>query len=139
MKAHILTMSMIAISIVSYAQQTINNKIPVAVQASFSKMYPLAGKVKWNKEDGGYEAGFIKDKVSYSVLLDEHGKLIETEVGISFQELPVLTKQYIASHFKNAKLTETARITDSTGKVTYEVEINHKDVMFNDKGVALKP
>lgn len=139
MKANILTMSLIAISIASYAQQAVKDKVPAAVQSSFSKMYPLAGKVTWGKEDGNYEASFIKDKVSHSVLIDGHGKVIETEVGITFRELPLATRQYIAAHFKNAKITETARITDSKGKVTYEAEINRKDVLFNDKGIALKP
>jgi len=139
MKATILMMSMIAISIGSYAQRAVKAGIPAAIQSSFSRMYPLAEKVKWDKEDGNYEASFTQGRVSNSVLLDRQGKVVETEVGIAFQELPLITRQYIATHFKNTKITETARITDSKGKVTYEAEINHKDVLFNDKGIVLNP
>lgn len=139
MKANILTMGIIAIGIASYAQQPIKSKVPAAVQSSFSKMFPLADNTKWDKENGSYEASFVTDKVAHSVLLDGHGKVIETEVGITFQELPLVARQYLTAHFKNAKITETAKITDSKGKVTYEAEINRKDVLFNDKGIALKP
>ena len=41
------------------AQKIAASKVPAAVKASFTKQYP-GTTAKWEKEDGGFEAGFFE-------------------------------------------------------------------------------
>ena len=48
----------IATGTFSCAQKKVNP--PTAVITAFNKQFPGATKIKWEKEDGKYEAGFVQ-------------------------------------------------------------------------------
>jgi hypothetical protein len=45
---------------------------------------------------------------------------------------------YIKTNYKDKKIRESAKITNSTGVVTYEAEVDDKDVIFDSNGKFLK-
>lgn len=112
-------------------------EIPAAVKLAFANHYPTVKKVKWDKEQSGYEAGFKLNNTLQSVLFDITGKVLETETEITVNALPFAAQNYLAKTFKNAKIKEAAKITDMKGKMTYEAEINGKDILFDVNGTVI--
>lgn len=108
--------------------------LPAAVKAAFAKHFPKAKEVKWEIEDGKFEAEFKLDKKEQSAVFDANGTLLETEVEVSASEVPKSALEYAQSHYPDKKVKETARITDAKGVVTYEVEVAGKDLMFDSNG-----
>lgn len=110
--------------------------VPALVKQAFEKQY--AGiKVKWDNEDGKYEAGFKHNGHKMSVLYNSNGVVEETEMDIPVSQLPSVVMSYINQH-KLGKVSEAAKITKSNGVVNYEAEINGKDIIFDAAGKFLK-
>ncbi|MDQ6814328.1 MAG: hypothetical protein M3040_11365 [Bacteroidota bacterium] len=43
-------------------------------------------------------------------------------------------QNYIKSQYKRTSINEAALVTDANGKITYEAEVAHKDVVFDEHG-----
>ena len=120
------------------AQKVLQRDVPSSVKTSLQKQFPDAKNVKWEKEDRNYEAGFKVKETGYSVLLNASGNVIETEVVISINSLGSQIKEYVAKNYPGHKIKEAAKITDGRGIVTYEAEVNGKDLIFDNAGNFLK-
>ena len=105
--------------------------VPPAVKAAFNKEYSKATNVKWDKEDGKYEASFHFNNHNMSVLYDDKGSVTETETAIPIDALPKAAKQYASS---KGTIKDAAKIVDANGVLQYEAEVNHKDLIFDSKG-----
>ena len=66
--------------------------------------------------------------------MDASGNILETEVEINMDNLPANAKSYISKNYAGQKIKESAKITDSKGAVTYEAEVNGKDLIFDSNG-----
>lgn len=126
------------ITSLTFAQKTQDKNVPAAVKSSFQKQYPDAKEVKWEKENGNYEAEFEQTETDYSVLLDASGNILETEIEISSDALPAKAKEYISKNYAGQKIKEAAKIIDAKGTVTYEAEIKGTDLLFDSNGVFIK-
>lgn len=111
---------------------------PAAVKAAITKLYPTAKNVKFEKEDGDYEAGFKHNGKSMSVVLDANGTVKETEMEIAISELPAAVRDYVAKQMPGKKIKEAAEIVDAKGVKTYEAEVGGKDLMFDSAGKLLQ-
>lgn len=120
------------------AQEVKPENVPAAVKAEFSKLYPSVKTVKWEKENGAYEAGFEMDKVEYSVLLDAAGKVMETENEIPVSKLPAAAQAYLSKNYPGQKVKEAAQIIDAKGVITFEAELETGDVIFTAEGQFIK-
>jgi len=120
-----------------FAQKLAASKVPANVRATFAKMYPSA-KAKWEVEAGKYEAGFKQDGNTMSVLIDKDGVLAETETGIKVTALPAPVLAYVKEHYAGKAIKEGAKITRADGTVTYEAEVDGKDVIFDASGKFIK-
>lgn len=131
---------LVAVAEVSFANaQKISDKdVPSVVKSVLLKNYPNAKELKWEKEKGNYEAGFEVAKTDYSVLIDASGNILETEIEIKMDALPATAKIYVSKNYAGQKIKEVAKITDSKGFTTYEVEVNGKDLIFDNSGKFLK-
>jgi hypothetical protein len=105
--------------------------VPRAVKAEFAKAYPNVAKVKWEKEDGKYEASFKQNGHKMSVLYSADGAVNETETTIGINELPAAAKKYASSR---GKIKEAAIIVAADGSKQYEAEVGKKDLLFNERG-----
>lgn len=120
------------------AQKISKKEVPPVLKSALQKHYPDAKQLKWEKENANYEAEFEIEKSAYSVLMDASGNILETEIEININALPVNVKDYISKTYPRKKITEVAKITDSNGVITYEAEVNRMDLIFDNSGKFLK-
>ena len=122
---------------VLFAQKSIS--VPEVVKTSFTQKYPSATHVIWEKENGNYEANWGgKSNEDNSAIFTPSGAFIEIAKAISVKDLPGSATNYIKNHYKNAVVNEAALVTDAKGKISYEAEVNHKDVVFDKNGNFVK-
>ncbi len=116
-----------------------NIQVPQGVKEAFTKKYPEATHVIWEKEKGNYEANWGgKSNEDNSAMYSPKGEFIEIAKAIPVSQLPASAKDYVKNNFKNASINEASIVTDAKGKVTYEAEVNHKDVIFSNDGNFIK-
>ena len=125
------------------AQKLKAAQVPTAVVAGFNQHFAQAKEVKWEKEDGNYEAEFEQGKAEQSALLNASGELLETETELPVAQLPAPVRAALASRYAGCKITEAAKIVAAgTGAVTYEAEIvksgKKQDVLFDAEGQEVK-
>lgn len=116
-----------------------NIKLPGSVTSTFDKLYPNAVNVKWDKEGNDeFEASFAKGTQHLSVVIDEDGKLLETETAIAINELSTPIQHFISKNYSGYKITEAAKIVDYKGRVMLEAEVTKanekKDLLFDQHG-----
>ena len=128
MKKIIILLVVIAIAFQAKAQKLDASKVPAAVKEAFAKKYPKITSVKWEMEDGEYEASFKQDGKSMSTLQDSNGNITETEVDIKVADLPASVTSYVKQHYKGKAIKEGARITKANGEINYEAEVSGTDV-----------
>ena len=141
-----------AVSTASFAQKEKDEKgeksekeskqkvsVPAVVKTALSKKYPAATKVTWEKENGNYEANWGgKGGEDNSVQFTPKGDFIEIVNAISVSQLPAPVVAYVKEHYKGAKITEAGKVTDAKGKISYEAEVNGKDIIFDENGKFVK-
>lgn len=112
-----------------------SDKILPAARAAFSKEFPKAINVDWDKEeDGSLEANFEQDGKHNSATFFADGKLKEVELEISEAALPAPVRQRMQTDYPNTSIKASAQITDAAGKIMYEVEANGKELFFDANG-----
>ena len=119
------------------AQKIKESEVPAAVKTSFDKNFS-GQTAKWEKEDGNFEAGFKKDGKNMSATFKPDGTFLETEIAIKESEFPTGVMDYIKTNYKGKKIKESAKITSAANTVTYEAEIEGKDVIFDSNGKFIK-
>jgi len=120
------------------AQTMKEREVPVAVVSKINSLYPDASKMKWEGEDGMYEASFMSDKKELSVLLTRDGQVIVTEEEVATNSLPGSIMQYIGMHHPTSKVSEANLVTDNLGAVQYEVEVDGIEYLFDSTGQFLR-
>jgi len=126
-----------AICICGYGQKIKDSEVPDAVKTSFTKIYPGVTP-KWEKEKRDYEAEFKKDSKSMSATFEPSGTLLKSEIIIKESEFPATAITYLKTNYKGKHVKEYAKITGSDGGVTYEAEVEGRDVVFDNAGKFLK-
>lgn len=103
-----------------------DGEAPQVVLNNFKKAYPEAKKVKWEVEDGNYEAEFKMNKKEMGILYNSNGDVLETEVQIGLDELPATVNEYVAANHPGFKLDEAFKV-EKDRVTSYEVEIENDD------------
>ena len=52
--------------------------------------------------------------------------------------VPKNITSYVHSHYKGARITKAERVTDALCIKSFEVEVNHKDIIFDEQGHFIK-
>jgi hypothetical protein len=124
---------------VAVAQKVKSNDVPAAVKSALAKKYPSATDVVWEKEKGNFEANWGgRSKEDNSVVFTPAGAFVEQVVAIPVSSLPPAVATYVKQHYPGAKITEAGKVTDAAGKTSYEAEVNHKDLVFDETGKFIK-
>ena len=109
------------------------------LKAPRQKNTPEAAKISWEKEKGNYEANWGgKSGEDNSVQFTPAGNFIEIVKAIPASQLPQTIAPYIKSHYNNAKISEAGLVTDANNKISYEVEVKGKDLIFDENGNFVK-
>ncbi|MBE7173017.1 MAG: PepSY-like domain-containing protein [Williamsia sp.] len=125
--------------VTAYGQDIKADKVPAPVKSALVKKYPEAKGVSWEKEDGNYEANWGgKSGEDNSVQFTPSGDFIEIVHAITVNQLPPAALTYIKSNYKGAKIKEAGKVTDAKGKITYEAEVNKKELVFDENGNFVK-
>jgi len=138
MKKSIIVIALIMVSLVSFSQKTKEQNIPQIVKNALLQKFPKAKEIKWDKEGKNFEASFDLNNVDNSVLFNQEGKIVETEIEIKVNQLPKNALQYLNDHYKNQKVKEAAKIITEKGNLIYEAEIKGKDLFFDENGNFIK-
>lgn len=133
MKMNIITALLLGAVIGSASAQSVGeSRVPVSVKTAFTGKYAGAKQVKWDKEDGAWEASFDLNGQKQSAVFTANGTQTELETQIPVAKLPEAARTYIKSRKKTIR--EAAEITDAAGKKYYEAEAGGKDYLFNAEG-----
>src|SRR5579862_186615 len=123
----------------SYSQNIKAENVPLVVRSALQQKYPAVRHVTWEKEKGNFEANWGgRSGEDTSVQFDPSGNFIEFSKSIPANKLPAATLAYIKNHFKGAKVSEATKITNASGKISYEAEVNRKDLLFDSEGKFLR-
>ena len=140
-----LTAVLFALSNATFAQKENEGNehinVPAVVKSANMKKFPESKThhITWEKEKGNYEANWGgKDGEANSVTYTPSGTFKEIVKEISVNELPKNTQAYIKEHYKNTRFGDIGKVLDAQGKTSYEVEVNRKDVIFNESGNFVK-
>ena len=134
MKNIICIMFVLVICSAANAQDLKEADVPAAVKAKFALLYPEVKNVKWEKENGNYEAEFGQSKIETSIIFDAAANLIQTEHEIPVSELPKGVNDYSSQNLKSKKPVEATKILSASGVITYEAEIGNIDYLFDASG-----
>lgn len=138
MKTLFLVALMSIIAANGFAQEAKKTAIPSNILQAFNKNFKGAKEVKWDKEDNNYEASFDYNGSDNSVLFNQEGKIVETEIEIKVSQLPKNALQYLNDNYKNQKVKEAAKIVTEKDNLIYEAEIKGKDLFFDENGNFIK-
>ncbi|MGZ3839271.1 MAG: PepSY-like domain-containing protein [Flavisolibacter sp.] len=109
--------------------------VPHAVKNAFAQKYPEARQVNWETEKGNFEANWGgKSGEDNSALFTPAGQFMEIAKAIKIKELPSSVLAYVKEHYKKSSISEAAIVTDAKGKISYEAEVNHRDIKFDEHG-----
>ncbi len=140
-----LAMVLFAICSTTFAQENEGSSekitVPAVVKDACMKKYPdsKTHHITWEKENGNYEANWGgKDGEANSVTYTPAGVFVEIVQEMEMKDLPTGIQSYVKTHYKNAKFGDVGKVLDAQGKTSYELEINRKDVIFDDKGNFVK-
>lgn len=136
MKTRIALFLLFAFAVSLSAQDA---KVSKKAKEAFAKLHPSATEVKWSKEgEKEFEVSFKDGEIEGSLVLNKKGDVLETETIIAKSELPSEALKFVKENHPDHKITEAAKIVDSKGNVTFEIEItksNKKtDLIFDKDG-----
>ena len=138
----VLHVSIIGVCFASLMACAQNDNTPKQVLNSFSKKFPTAKSVKWDKEnETEWEAEFKLDGTKYSANFDTNGNWKETEHKLKLSEVPEQIKMALTSAFPNSKI-EAAELSETSTGTVYEFDIEKGDtdmeIVIDTKGNILK-
>jgi Putative beta-lactamase-inhibitor-like, PepSY-like len=115
-----------------------NSEIPSAVKAKFESLHPGVIVEEWEKDGSLYEAEYQINKIEYSDVFDASGNLVKTEMEISVSQLPTTISDYFSKNYPGKRIKSASKITDASGKISYEAEIGDLEFIFDQNGNLLR-
>jgi len=120
------------------AQKILSTAVPKTVTTAFKKSHPTATKETWNKHDDNYEVKFTVNKKVKSLMYNTKGVLVFNEAKVTLTTLPAAAKKYMDTNFTNQTILKVVRMTTMTNSISYAVEINDRNIIFDTKGHFIK-
>ena len=106
-----------------------NMQVAENIKQSLKALYPKAENVKWDKEDGNFEANFEMNDMEMSVIFDAQGKVLETETEIEKDALPAAVQEALAKDFAGYDIEEAAKI-ERDGKTNFEAQLEKDETKW---------
>ena len=124
-----------------FSQEITYDKVPSAVRQSFSKKFPAANLVSYEKEEQVYKIGFLEGEKQCFASYDAAGKLLETEKAVDVSTLPKEVTASASKNFKGYTIIEAVRREAFDKGVCYETDLMKDQagyqVRFSEKGEIL--
>lgn len=125
-----------------FAFAAAGDQVPQKVKDAFTKKFPTAKKVKWDKENATeWEAEFKMNNTEYSANFLEDGTWKETEHEIDDKEIPQNVKSALMSAYAGYKIKES-EMSETKDGMLYEFEIkkgeSEMEVAIDSNGKIVK-
>lgn len=108
---------------------------PNVVLSSFERHYPEVQVSSWRLEKGKYEASFESDHHKMICQIDSSGRLLETEMEITFAELPRSAQNVL----NESQVLKVEKVMTIQGTVFYEAETAAQHYHFQANGKPFHP
>jgi len=106
------------------------DQAPQKVKDAFTKKFPTAKKVKWDKKNATeWEAEFKMNKTEYSANFLEDGTWTETEHEIDEREIPQNVKSSLMTEYSGYKI-KVSELSETKDGMLYEFEIKKGERMM---------
>jgi len=140
MKKIILLSIMFNLFFTVQAQKLAASEVPQAVIAAFRKSNPTVSNPEWKMDKSNYQARYVFDKRQRLVTYSKTGTPVVHDSKVAIAALPPGVKVYLDKNFPghSDELDKVIKITKPDGVVNYDIEIDGKDLIFDDKGKYLK-
>lgn len=138
MKKVFLLTALLVFFVQSQAQKVLTKDVPAFVRQACMEAHPKAMNVKWTTKGSTFQCEFIENKKSLSATFDNTGFLLENERNIPIEALPRDIITFINSKYKNKKINAVSKMTDRMHVVRYQVQVDGKNLVFDDNGNYLK-
>ena len=114
---------------------------PKEVKTSFSKRFPMATDVFWERESlNEWEAEFKMQNMEYSANFLDDGTWVKTEHKITFHEMTLVAKNTLTKEFPNHKV-ELVELLETLNTSAYEIQISKDsksiEVLISLEGLLL--
>ncbi|AFL82621.1 Protein of unknown function (DUF2874) [Aequorivita sublithincola DSM 14238] len=132
----------VALTSVMFSFCSAGEKVPQKVKNAFTKKFPTAKSVKWDKESANeWEAEFKMNKMEYSANFSDDGTWKETEHEIVEKDLPAAVKKALSDGFPGFK-TEEMELSETASGAVYEFALEKGDtemeVAIDSSGKVIK-
>lgn len=109
------------------------SKVPSVVLNEFQTRYPDAVDAAFNRLNDEFEVEFEVDGREYKALINTSGTILREKKEISYDDLPVKTRNGIQKEIESEKIEDLEQIT-AAGEVYYQAEISG---FFADEEIVL--
>jgi len=113
--------------------------IPTPVFDQFSLLYPDAENTNWKVENGKYLAQFKNNKMITMALINEDGKLLQTETEIKVIALPPEATEYLQDESHVKKIDSVSILENETGIITFKAVADKSEYWFDGAGQLFSP
>ncbi len=137
MKKLILLFAVVFVAFQLEAQAVKQKDVPEIVIQQLESWYPGVSKVKWEMNDGMYQASFLMHNLKNEVVFSKEGAFSSAEAEMHLAELPEAVQAYLAEHFPNTTFEEIEMEMDAKGVVTYSVEAGDTEYIISADGKLL--
>jgi hypothetical protein len=129
-----LTIVVIAVSFVTSASASVNERVSSKIAAHLAANYASAKNVSWTANDNFEEASFTINNEKINVFYDGYGDLLGSGKTMAFDKLPksaldTLTSEYT---FPDYRLTDCIEYTDADNNRNFYVSFE-----FNEERIIL--
>lgn len=123
----LLSIFLSVIMLLSFGQASFDKDVPDAVQKNFTKKFPRAENVSWDKVDNNYKADcFYKGRVTYAEFSPE-GIWIQTVTDVDVKSIYPPIEKYLNENFKKDKVVLIEQSIRADKKNYYYVQVARKE------------
>lgn len=118
-----------------------NSKPSNSILLAFKKDFPDAKGSEWEKDDvNTWEVEFFINEIEHSANYDLLGKLVETEIQISLEEVPEIVMNIFKTKYSVHQIYR-AYLEKTDTELIYEFELSNKedelDIEIDSNGIFL--
>jgi len=125
-----------------FSQEITPAQVPVKVKQAFAKQYPAAKAVKYGLDNTVYKISFLEQAKECIVTYDNAGKLIESEIEISSDQLPGKVLSSASKNFPGYSIITAVRREAIDKGICFEMDLKKDNegysVRFSETGEVLQ-
>jgi hypothetical protein len=137
MKAFLVFIFVIGLSVCVSAQEIPQSQVPAAVVSAFQGKFSDAKNVEWETKGELYKAEFKMGSRGHDVWLDKNGMITKHKEDFPKSNLPEAIQKQIANEFNAFTLDDADKI-EMDGQVFYQVELDgtpdDRKILFDADG-----